>query len=99
MAAERVRTRSQCPYMYVMNVEDAGDIAHGIDNRLQVEPSGQSFQQNIERFANNIDRAPDDEAANQDRQHRIDGEPSRVADENGADDDGDGSQRVPQHMN
>ena len=67
MSAQRVGARSQAPDVQVMHVQHALDAAHGSDYRGQIDPTRQAFQQNIEGFLDDVDRAPDNQQSDHNR--------------------------------
>src|SRR5262245_37157152 len=94
MATERVGAGAEAPDVKIVYVENAFDGAHAGGDIRQVNAAGQAFEQDVQRFANDIPGGPDDQDADEKGQHGVDLLPSGVADGKTAGDDGDGAERV-----
>src|ERR1700733_11872950 len=60
VACEGVRLRTEAPDMEIVHVENAVDRRHGLTDLSEFEVARRAFEQNIQRLANDADRAPED---------------------------------------
>ena len=99
VATQGVRARSEAPDMNVVHVEHSRHVTHRAGYCLQVDPPWKPFEQNVERLADNIDRAPYNQSSDENRENRIDCQPTRIADRDRAHNDCNGTQRIAEHVN
>ena len=61
MAAQRVRVGTQTPDMQIVNIQHAADSPDRRRDCTNLHASRLTFQQNVERLADNIPGSPDDQ--------------------------------------
>ena len=98
VAAKGAGIGADVPDMEVVDVQDAGNEAHGRGDFAEIEPAGEAFKQNIERFADDVPGAPNDETGDGQGEDGIDLGPAPDVDDEGTDDDGDRAEKVAQHV-
>src|ERR1700686_1039120 len=98
VAAQGVSARSQAPDVQIVNIQDPFDCTHPRRHFPQADAARQTLQQDVERLPDDVPCGPDDQDADQDRQHRVDPQPAGVTDGDCASDNGDRSQGVPHEV-
>src|SRR5262249_6078577 len=98
VAAQGVRAGTETPDVEVVNVEHAVDLPGGVGDVGEFHPARQALQQDVEGLADDIGGGVDDQKRDRDGEDRVDLLPAGGADHERADDDGDGAERVAEHV-
>ena len=72
MAGEGVGLGAEAPDVEVVDVDDAGDLFHRGAEICQVEVAGCAFEQDVEGFADDADRTPEDHGGDDEREQGVD---------------------------
>ena len=72
VAAKGAGVGTDVPDVKIMDVEDAGNMAHGDGNFAEIKAAREAFEQDIEGFADDVPGAPDDETGDGEGEDGID---------------------------
>src|SRR5271168_2353778 len=67
VAGQRMALRTEAPDVKIVDVEDALDGFHSGANLAEREAARGAFEQNIQCFADDVDRTPQDQRGDDDR--------------------------------
>src|ERR1700683_1859715 len=98
VAGESVGVGAEAPDMQVVDVFDAVDGGEGSANLDEGDAAGRAFEEDVEGFAHDGDRRPENERGNGQGERGIDPGAAGEQDNEAPDDDCGGGQRVTQHV-
>ena len=98
VACQRVGLRTEAPDMKVVHVDDAFDSFHSGANLIQRQATRCAFEENVQRFADDIEGTPQYQRGDDDGQDWVD--PVLTGEQNGAatGNDGCGRKRIACHV-
>jgi len=99
VSAQRMRMRAETPDVKIVHVEDTFDSGHRLGDVGEFDAARQSFEQDIERFANDVPGRVDDERSEGDGESRVEIAPAGITNSNRAGDDSDGADGIAHHVN
>ncbi len=74
--------------MQIMHIQHSRHSAHRLRNLVQFDVPRQTFEQNIQRFVDDVPGGVNDQAAKSNGKNGIDVGPASVVDSNGTENDG-----------
>ena len=72
VAGEGAGVGAKGPDMEVVDVEDAGNALHGGADFVEADAGGCAFEKDVESFADDAGRGPEDEGGNDEREDGVD---------------------------
>src|SRR3954468_11915308 len=90
VAGQGAGLRAQAPDVEVVDIEDAGYRLHVGADVIEVDAAGRAFKEDVEGFADDADRGPEDERGDDEREDGVDPVVPGEEDAGASGDDGGG---------
>src|SRR4051794_7602494 len=98
MAAQGYQAAGDGPDVQIVHRAHARDFSQGLVHVPEIEVRGKSFEKDVDRFAAEADRAPDDGPGDEEADDRIRLEVTGERDDPGGEEDADGVEQISREM-